>query len=77
MRSRVTIIFTALGLAAVAGCTEDPQTLDSGVKVDSAAWKGTGSPFADAGWKPGEKVSWEQHLKTRTVNGQNEYAKVR
>ena len=62
MRPRVTIIFTAVGLAALAGCTEDPQTLESGVKVDSPAYQGTGSPYADAGWKPGEKASWEQQI---------------
>lgn len=78
MKPRITIVFLAVGgLAALAGCTEDPQTLDSGVKVDTAAFQGTGYPFAAAGWKAGEKASWEQQLKTRTVNGQNEYTKVR
>ena len=33
-------------------------------------------PFTAPGWKPGDKVSWEQQLKTRTQNGQNDYAKV-
>lgn len=77
MRPRITIIFMAAGLLALAGCTEKPQTLESGVKVDTAAWHGTGYPYSAAGWKPGEKASWEQQLKTRTVNGQNEYTKVR
>ena len=77
MRRSVTIIFAAVGLAALAGCTEKPQTLESGVKVDSPAYQGTGSPYAVAGWKAGEKASWEQHLKTRTMNGQNEYTKVK
>lgn len=76
MRPRITIIFMAAGLGLLGACTERPQTLDSGVKVDSAAFQGTGAPFAAAGWKPGEKGSWEQQLKTRTVNGQNEYTKV-
>jgi hypothetical protein len=62
--------------AALAACTEDPQTLSSGVKVDSASFQGTGLPYAAPGWKHGDKVSWEQHLKTRTQMGQNEYAKV-
>ena len=28
------------------------------------------------GWKPGDRNSWEQQLKVRTVRGQNEYAKI-
>ena len=77
MKPRITIVVLAAGLAVLAGCTEKPQTLDSGVKVDTAAFQGTGSPYAAAGWKQGEKASWEQQLKTRTVNGQNEYTKVK
>jgi hypothetical protein len=61
------------GLAA---CGEKPQTLDSGVKQDAAAFQGTGTPFAAPGWKQGDKTSWEQQLKTRAQNGQNDYAKV-
>jgi hypothetical protein len=64
------------GAAALVACTERPQTLESGVKVDSASFKGTNLPYASPGWKQGDKVSWEQHLKTRTQMGQNEYAKV-
>jgi len=74
---RSVVIFAALAVAALAGCTEQPQTLSSGVKVDSAAYQGTGAAYTADGWKPGEKVSWEQQLKTRTVNGQNEYTKVK
>ena len=43
---------------------------------DTAAFQGTGMPFAAPGWKQGDKVSWEQQLKTRTQNGQNDYTKV-
>ena len=62
--------------AALAACTEKPQTLGSGVRQDTAAFQGTGTAFSAAGWKPGDKTSWEQQLKTRTQNGQNDYAKV-
>ncbi|HWI82822.1 hypothetical protein [Ramlibacter sp.] len=63
-------------LAAAAACTEQPQTNGSGVRQDQAAFQGTGSPFVAPGWKAGEKVSWEQQLKARAVNTQNEYTKV-
>ncbi len=62
-------------LAALAGCTEKPQTL-SGVKPDAPAFQGPDTAFTASGWKPGDKTSWEQELKTRTVNGQNEYTRV-
>ena len=29
--------------------------------------------FTDAGWKAGDKASWEEHLKVRTQRGQNDY----
>ena len=63
-------------VAALAACTEKPQTLSSGVRQDTAAFQGTGTAFSAAGWKPGDKTSWEQQLKTRTQNGQNDYTKV-
>ena len=38
-------------------------------------FQGTGiAAFTAPGWKPGDKTSWEQQLKTRTQNGQNDYA---
>jgi hypothetical protein len=63
-------------LTALAACTEKTQTLNSsGTKVDAPAFQGTGMAFTVPGWKPGDKSSWEQQLKTRTQN-QNEYTKV-
>jgi hypothetical protein len=63
-------------VAALAGCAEETQTIKSGARPDTAAFQGTGMPFATPGWKPGDKVSWEQQLKTRTQQGQNDYARV-
>ena len=60
---------------AAAGCAEKEQTA-SGTKSDTAPHVGTNRPFVASGWKPGDKTSWEQQLKTRTVQGQNDYAKV-
>jgi len=69
------LIFMAAVLA-LAACTEKPQTIGSSAKVDAAAYQGAAPVFDAPGWKPGDKVSWEQHMKTRTQNGQNDYAKV-
>jgi membrane-bound lytic murein transglycosylase B len=32
--------------------------------------------FTAAGWKAGDKAGWEQHLKARMQNSQNDYTKV-
>lgn len=66
-----------LAAAAAAGCAEREQTA-SGIKSDAAPYTGTNKqpPFMAAGWKQGDRANWEQQLKVRTVNGQNDYVKV-
>lgn len=63
------------GLMGLAGCGEKPQSM-GGVKSDVAAFEGAQNPFVVPGWKAGDKTSWEQQLKTRTQNTQNEYMKI-
>lgn len=77
MKRTLIIFAAAAALAGLAACTERTQTLESGVKVDSQAFQGTGMAYAVSGWKQGDKVSWEQHMKVRTQNGQNEFTRVR
>ena len=79
--SRPGWLLAAVALSGLAAFTEKPQTNAEGVKHDAAPWAGTG-PQADAGtvftapgWKVGDKTAWEQQLKSRTQNGQNEYNK--
>lgn len=69
-------LILAAAAVALAGCGEQTQTLKSGPRSDTAAFQGTGMPYAVPGWKQGDKASWEQQLKTRTQQGQNDYAKV-
>ncbi len=66
--------FAALA-AVLSACGEARQTLGAG-KLDAPAYSGTDKPFVDSGWKPGDKVSWESHLKARAQNNQNEYART-
>jgi hypothetical protein len=74
---RISLILTAAAaMLALGACTEKPQTLDSGVKVDTQPFQGTGMAYATSGWKQGDKASWEQHMKVRTQNGQNDYTRV-
>jgi len=60
--------------ALLAACGEKPQTA-GGAKQDAAPYTGTGKSFVDAGWKQGDKASWEAHLKARGQNSQNDYSK--
>lgn len=68
----IAIAAAALFLAA---CSEKPQSA-GGVKQDAAPFTGTGKPYAVQAWKQGDRTAWEQQLKTRAQNGQNDYTKV-
>jgi len=70
------LVLGALALVTLTACGDKPQTLGSASKQDLAAFNGTGSPFVAPGWKPGDKTSWESHLKARMQNSQNEYSKA-
>jgi hypothetical protein len=76
MKHAVTLMATLAAAAALSACGDKTQTLQSGVKVDSQAFQGTGMPYAVPGWKQGDKGSWEQQVKNRTQQTQNEYTKV-
>jgi len=65
-----------VAVCMVAACTEKPQTITSGNRSDAQAFQGPATSFTAAGWKPGDKTAWEQQLKTRVQNGQNDYNKV-
>jgi hypothetical protein len=71
---RAAFVIACAGLL-LAACGDKPQTA-TGVKSDTNPFQGTGMPYQAAGWKTGDRNSWEQQLKTRTQQGQNEYGKV-
>ena len=60
---------------ALAACGEKPQT-GAGVPHVAPLYQGTGSQFMAPGWKAGDANSWQQELKVRTQNGQNEYNRI-
>ena len=70
-----TILIVSAAVLVLSACAEREQTA-SGIKNDAAPFQGTNRQFMAKGWKPGDRNSWEQELKVRTVQGQNEYAKV-
>jgi opacity protein-like surface antigen len=75
-----TLTIAALAAAALAlsACGDQPQDLTgSGVKQDGAPHTGVGSSqYAQAGWKVGDRNSWEQQLKARAQYGQNDYTRM-
>lgn len=69
-------VMATAAVVALAACGEKPQTA-AGVKNDIPAFQGADNQFMAPGWKPGDKTSWEQGLKARAQNTQNEYSKTK
>ena len=69
------LLVVSVALAGLSACGEKPQTM-GGVKSDVAPFQGAQNQFAAPGWKAGDKTSWEQGLKARAHNTQNEYSKT-
>jgi starvation-inducible outer membrane lipoprotein len=68
-------LFALIMVAGLAACSEQPQELTAS-KQDSAAYTGTGKPYVQPDWKPGDKASWESQLKARNQHGQNDYTRM-
>ncbi|MDB5900431.1 MAG: hypothetical protein JWP41_4033 [Ramlibacter sp.] len=75
--NRSAVLIASLALLSFAGCAEREQTAN-GIRSDAQPFVGTSrpEPFMAAGWKAGDRASWEQHMKVRTQGGQNEYVKI-
>lgn len=71
----IKLALSCVAIAALAACGEKPQVLQSS-KSDVPAYQGAGDGYTAPGWKPGDKTSWEQGLKTRMQNTQNEYTRL-
>ena len=62
-------------LVLLSACGDKAQTM-GGVKSDVAPYQGVNNKFVEPGWKAGDKTSWEQALKARAQNTQNEYTRT-
>ena len=76
----VVVVFSALGLIGLAGCGQRPQTeaYKQGKyqgKPDTLPWDDAPLAYGSATWTQGDKRSWEDEIKTRTMN-QNEYVRI-
>lgn len=76
MKRFITVISAIAAVFVLVACGEKPQIAKTGGN-DVAPFQGATNGFVAAGWKPGDKTSWEQSLKARANNTQNEYSKVR
>lgn len=76
MKARL-LIATAASLLALAGC-ERAQTQDASArKIDAPAWAksdGANPSYAASGFKPGDKIAWENQLRAR-AQAQNDYVR--
>lgn len=72
------LLMLTIALAGLSACGEKPQTPQtlSAAKSDAAPFQGAENQFAAPGWKKGDKTSWEQGLKARAQNTQNEYSRT-
>ena len=75
MKRLVMLAAASAVLTGLAACGEKPQTLGVN-KSDVAAYQGAQNRFVAPGWTPTDKKSWEQGLKARMQNTQNEYSKT-
>jgi hypothetical protein len=75
--NKTLLTMACVAITGLSACMEPAQTL--GTKSDAAPFTGTGNApaaFVNGGWKAGDKTSWEQALRTRAQEGQNDYART-
>ena len=74
-------IAAALLAVGVAGCGEREQTAlykDGKYrgKPDTQPWENAPSAYGSSGWEKGDHESWENQLRTRHSNSQNESRRI-
>ncbi|MGH8737936.1 MAG: hypothetical protein ACREVC_11310 [Burkholderiales bacterium] len=81
MSARAVVVFVAaLGLVALSGCGERPQTASFHQgkyqgKPDAQPWNNAPLAYGSAKWTQGDKTTWEAEVKNRTQS-QNEYVRI-
>jgi hypothetical protein len=70
------LVVLAAMVSFLAACGDKPQTVGLR-KSDTPAYTGTGTGFMVPGWKAGDKTAWEQQLKARQQNSQNDYSRMK
>ena len=73
---RLQWVLFAAALASLGACGDRVQTIgpSNSAHADTDAWDVSSSdPYVAPGWTPGDRASWEDHLRRRTQM-QNDYA---
>ena len=74
--TRLPLLGLMAAAALLAACAEKPQAAAT-KQQDGKPWQGVAAGQApDAGFKAGDQAAWEEHLRTRTQRGQNEYTRA-
>jgi hypothetical protein len=75
MRATAVLLLSCAALA-LAACGE--KISGAAKKADVPAFQGStgASAYIANGWKAGDQTAWEQQLRTRTTQGQNEYTRA-
>lgn len=69
------VVFGAVVTLLLGACGDKPQALQTSQR-DTPAYTGTGKAFVNPDWKPGDRASWESHLKARSQHGMNDYTRM-
>lgn len=76
MRKLSMILLAMIAMVTLSACADREQTAATPSK-DAAPYSGTGvASFTAPGWKAGDKTAWEQQLKARMQNSQNDYSRM-
>jgi hypothetical protein len=80
-RISVLAVVAAFLAAGVAGCGEREQTAlykDGKYrgKPDTQPWENAPAAYGSSGWKQGDHESWENQLRARHSNSQNENRRI-
>ncbi|MEO6896983.1 MAG: hypothetical protein ABJA49_09245 [Betaproteobacteria bacterium] len=70
------VLLIAVTAFALSACGDRTQTIgvSNSKLADTDAWSvSSNDPYVAPGWTPGDKASWEDHLRRRTQM-QNDYA---
>ena len=70
------ILLCVVGVSVLGACGDREQTIgvSKAKQADGNSWDvSSKDPYVTPGWTPGDKASWEDHLRRRT-QGQNDYA---
>ena len=74
MKAAIIPVLMLIWLLSACGERDQALTTKRGL-TNHHAWQGAQNGFVAKGWTPGDKISWQNQIRTRGQN-QNEYVKT-